>query len=452
MGLRLRLNLLLSLIFLATLGIGASILINVLRNGVAEELNASVDQTAKLISVVVTQLPKNLDGDKLGELINQIATIGSTRHLRISTKAGAESSFASAELTAPRWFYHLLAPEPLGLVRIIDLRAKGRQVVIRADATAEINESWREAYPLFLMLVVFGLFANGLIYILVGRSLRALQKVGTAVQGLGEGNFAFDVPEVGISDVDRIGHRVKELAIDLQRSRAEAQILTRRSLTIQEQERRQLAHALHDELGQSISAIKALGVSIQQSSGQQNSEENKALQSSVKSIIEVSGAMYDRVRDMMSLLRPSVLDELGLRLALENMVDDWNSHHEDTFCRLEISAKLPDFEENLAINVYRIVQEALTNVARHANASEVTITVVAAKLGKASAVELMIVDNGVGFNPATVDKGLGIFGIEDRVEAMSGTINLESNSSGTGYTIIIPLEEVKRGEMAEVQS
>ena len=156
--------------------------------------------------------------------------------------------------------------------------------MIRADATAEINEAWREAYPLFAMLVLFGLFANGLIYILVGRSLHALQKVGSAVQGLGEGNFAFDVPEVGISDVDRIGHRVKELAIDLQRSRAEAQALTRQSLTIQEQERRQLAQALHDELGQSISAIRALGASIQQSS-----KDNDSLQTSVKSIIEVSG-------------------------------------------------------------------------------------------------------------------------------------------------------------------
>lgn len=433
MGLRLRLNLLLSLIFIATLGIGSAILLNVLRNSVAEELSASVEQTAKLITVVVTHLPPDLGDVKLQQLINEIATIGSTRHLRISTEPDANSPFSSAELNTPSWFYNLLAPEPLGLVRVLDLRSNRSQVVIRADATAEINEAWREAYPLFVMLVLFGFFANGLIYILVGRSLRALQKIGIAVQGLGEGNFAFEVAEVGISDVDRIGKRVKELAIDLQRSRAEAQALTRHSLTIQEQERRELAQALHDELGQSISAIRALGVSIQQSSS-----EDRSLESSVKSIIEISGAMYDRVRDMMSLLRPSVLDELGLRLALQNMVDDWNSHYEDTFCRLEISHKLPEVEENIAINIYRIVQEALTNVAKHAAASDVVIELEPRMPGDNPVVDLTIVDNGVGFDPHTVDKGMGIFGIEDRVEAIGGKLSLESNNAGTRYKIVIP--------------
>jgi two-component system, NarL family, sensor histidine kinase UhpB len=437
MGLRLRLNLLLSLIFFATMGVGTAILLNVLRHGVSEELSASVEQTAKLITVAVNHLPPALDDLKLQRVINDIATIGSTRHLRMSTNVDRDSPFENVALEAPRWFFKLLVSEPLGLVRIVHLSDKRRQVVIRADATAEVNEAWREAYPLFMMIALFGLLANGLIYILLGRSLRALQNVGDALQGLGVGNFAFDVPRVGISDIDRIGERVKELANDLQQSRAEAQSLTRRSLTIQEQERRDLAQALHDELGQSISAIRALGVSIQQ-----NGDGGDGLNSSVKSIIEVSGTMYERVRDMMSLLRPSILDELGLRLALENMIDDWNSHYEDTFCRLEVSAILPDVEENIAINIFRIVQEALTNVARHARASDVIVEIAEQNIDEKPCLTLRIEDDGIGFNPRTVNKGLGIFGIEDRVAAMHGMLTLDSGASGTRYEIVVPLPQV----------
>jgi len=348
MGLRLRLNLLLSLIFFATMGVGTAILLNVLRHGVSEELSASVEQTAKLITVAVNHLPPALDDLKLQRVINDIATIGSTRHLRISTNVDRDSPFENVALEAPRWFFKLLVSEPLGLVRIVHLSDKRRQVVIRA-----------------------------------------------------------------------------------------AQSLTRRSLTIQEQERRDLAQALHDELGQSISAIRALGVSIQQ-----NGDGGDGLNSSVKSIIEVSGTMYERVRDMMSLLRPSILDELGLRLALENMIDDWNSHYEDTFCRLEVSAILPDVEENIAINIFRIVQEALTNVARHARASDVSVEIAEQNIDEKPCLTLRIVDDGIGFNPRTVNKGLGIFGIEDRVAAMHGMLTLDSGASGTRYEIVVPLPQV----------
>ncbi|MGR8949590.1 MAG: ATP-binding protein [Gammaproteobacteria bacterium] len=434
MGLRLKLNLLLSLIFITTLGVGSTILLNVLQHGVAEELTASVDQAARLISVVVNQLPVDLPDAALERTITDISSIGSTRHLRVSTEPSTEAVFNSAQLLAPQWFFDLLAPEPIGLLRVIDLRSKRRQVHIRADATAEINEAWREAVPLFLTLVLFGLLANGLIYITVGRSLSALERVGDALQGISEGDFSIDVPLVGVSDIDRISQRVNELSTALQHSRAEAQSLTRRSLTIQEQERRELSQALHDELGQSINAIQALGVSIQQRVG--NSPE---ISSSVKSIIDVSREMYGRVRDMMSLLRPSVLDELGLRLALQNMVDDWNSYHKDTFCRLDMPATLPNFDENFAINLFRIVQEALTNVAKHAQASEVDVSLELIEEADRGRVDLMIADNGRGFDVARVTKGLGIHGIGERINALGGTWALDSSDAGTRYKISIPI-------------
>ena len=414
---------------MATLAGGSAILLKVMQDGVAEELTASVDQAARIIGVVAEQLPANLSDAALESTITDIASIGSTRHLRISTDPSTEVALRSDKLSAPSWFFNLLAPDPLGLLRVIELRSKRRQVFVRADATAEINEAWREAVPLFLTLVLFGLLANGLIYVSVGRSLAALEKVGDALQGISAGDFSIDVPLVGLSDIDRISTRVNELSTALQLSQAEAQSLTRRSLSIQEQERRELSQALHDELGQSINAIQALGVSIQQRSGA-----SPDINTSVQSIIDVSGEMYARVRDMMSLLRPSVLDELGLRLALENMIDDWNSYHAETFCRLTLPRSLPNFEEGFSINLFRIIQEALTNVAKHAEASEVNVSLEILE----RTIELSIADNGKGFNVGRVTKGLGMHGIGERVEILGGIWRLRSSSSGTSYQITLP--------------
>ena len=434
MGLRLRLNLLLSVIFIATLGVGSAVLLNVLQQGVEEELTASVEQAAKLISVVVNQLPADISDRKLQETLNDIVTVGSTRHLRISADPYANTVANSEQLAAPRWFFSMLAPDPVGLLRVIDLRSKQRQLVVRADATAEINEAWREAVPLFLTLLLFGLLANGLIYIFLGRSLAALERVGDALQEITGGDFTVALPAVGVTDIDKISSRVNELSADLQRSRTEARTLARRSLTIQEQERRDLAQALHDQLGQSINAIKALGVSIKQRSAQA-----AEIRPSVESIIDASTDMYEHVRDMMTLLRPSVLDELGFRLALENMIDDWNSHHEDVFCQLWFDESVGELDENQSINLYRIVQEALTNVVKHAGATEVKVHLKESVEADGECLILDIHDDGIGFDVNAVTKGLGMHGIEERVEALNGTLVIESGPQGTHYLIKVPM-------------
>ena len=444
MGLRLRLNLLLSVIFVATLGVGSAVLLNVLQQGIEEELTASVDQAAKLISVVVNQLPADISDRKLQETLNDIVTVGSTRHLRISTDPYANTVANSEQLAAPRWFFSMLAPDPVGLLRVIDLRSKQRQLVVRADATAEINEAWREAVPLFLTLLLFGLLANGLIYFFLGRSLAALERVGGALQEITGGDFTAALPAVGVTDIDKISSRVNELSADLQRSKTEARTLARRSLTIQEQERRDLAQALHDQLGQSINAIKALGVSIKQ-----RSEHAAEIRPSVESIIDASTDMYEHVRDMMTLLRPSVLDELGFRLALENMIDDWNSHHEDVFCQLWFDESVGELDENQSINLYRIVQEALTNVVKHSDATEVKVHLKESLELDGECLMLDIHDNGIGFDIDAVTKGLGMHGIEERVEALNGTLVIESGQQGTHYSIKLPVGDKEISDSAK---
>ena len=144
---------------------------------------------------------------------------------------------------------------------------------------------------------------------------------------------------------------------------------------------------------------------------------------------------------MMTRLHPVVLDELGLVAALGLMIDDWNARHEDCFCENVCPRTLPAFDADARIAVYRVVQEALTNVARHAAASAVRVVLELDQDGDgASTLHLAISDNGIGFDPDRVRRGLGLRGIGERVTALNGSWSLTSRPrDGTRIEVRVPL-------------
>lgn len=199
-----------------------------------------------------------------------------------------------------------------------------------------------------------------------------------------------------------------------------------------------MARELHDELGQSISAVKALAVSIRQRAG----ESAPRVRESAESVMEITDQTYDVIKTMMYRLRPPALDELGLVTALQRMVDSWNSHHAETFCSLDIALPLPALGDDIKINVYRMIQECLTNVAKHACANEVTIHLRAARAGDDAVENLLldIHDNGVGLNQDRGHRGLGLRGIRDRVAALDGDMDMSSRPrEGLALHITLPV-------------
>ena len=152
---------------------------------------------------------------------------------------------------------------------------------------------------------------------------------------------------------------------------------------------------------------------------------------------------------MMADLRPVVLDEFGLVTAMQTMTDDWNARHEETFCRFRVDGEVPALPGNIAINCYRIVQEALTNIAKHARADEASVLLVnhAPSTDNAATLEIRIDDNGIGFDRNTTARGLGLVGIHERVEAMNGKMELvTAESAGTHYTIMVPYGAREHGD------
>ena len=237
----------------------------------------------------------------------------------------------------------------------------------------------------------------------------------------------------------------------LERRRAEKEVhelldenrmLVGRSLVMQENERRHLARELHDEMGQCIAAIQADAEIISEFAPRCDNR----LVKSAKAIKDVSAHIYEFVHSTMLQLRPSMLDNLGLEDAIREEVDTWRSRHPGTGCSLSINTDLDGLDEQANITIYRIVQECLTNVAKHASARSVAIEIdrIDAVLPgdtdtmPVSALQIFIRDDGAGMDPEVRARGLGLIGMRERAGALGGILVIET-MPGKGMTIVVTL-------------
>jgi two-component system sensor histidine kinase TtrS len=255
----------------------------------------------------------------------------------------------------------------------------------------------------------------------------------------------------------QVSRRTAELTKEVaERKRAEEEsrkllgenrFLTQKSLAVQESERRHLARELHDELGQCITAIQADASII----SERAPDCDPRVGASVTAIQEVASRIYDVVHSMMQRLRPAMLDDLGLVDTLNEEVDKWCERQPDTVCELSIHGDLSDLDEDISITLYRVVQECLTNVAKHARAHHVSIKL-AVKPGSAADgeegvfIHLVIHDDGMGMDPETRGPGLGLIGMRERVESLNGRYSIDTSpGNGTRIMVELPLTSGKSG-------
>ena len=224
----------------------------------------------------------------------------------------------------------------------------------------------------------------------------------------------------------------------------ENRFLIRKSLAVQEEERRHLARELHDELGQCITAIQADAETIRDVAGRKDTR----VATSVRAILNVSAHLYDVVHCMIQRARPGVLDDLGLLVALEDLVNDCRARFPGIGYQLSAAGELNSLGEQINITLYRIVQECLTNIVKHAAATQVTIYLTkgadpqgkACAIGDSNRVSLVVRDNGRGLQPAGNGRGLGIAGMRERVEALGGHFTVQGiTDGGVTVSVMIPV-------------
>jgi PAS domain S-box-containing protein len=239
--------------------------------------------------------------------------------------------------------------------------------------------------------------------------------------------------ELGIDVTER---HLAEVA--LRESEQNLRRLASEILVAQEQERKRLSQEVHDELGQSLLFLKLKMGGLKRLVPARL----RKLQDNCQEMLDHMDEVVDRIRRLSHSLSPSVLDDLGLAAALRHLVDEFCKHFRVECCSISIDNVDHLFAPQVQTHLYRLFQEALTNIGKHANATCVTVDV---KLYEDRAV-FSIVDNGRGFDPAGVaaapdePRGLGLPTIRERVKFFQGELDIESKpGQGTRLTIQVPL-------------
>ena len=205
---------------------------------------------------------------------------------------------------------------------------------------------------------------------------------------------------------------------------AENRKLAQEHLRIQELERKHLARELHDQLGQSLNVIKLDAVSICNSGENAWGFSSNAAQEIIRTVDHMHGA----VNDMIGRLRPVGLDELGLVAAIEHCVDQWHQRLPKTHFSLVLRGDFDRLSESLTLTLYRLIQEGLTNIYKHADAGRVEIVLQRLACAPPGSDELLLTlaDDGRGMAPGADTSGYGLSGMRERVEMVGGTFSMSS--------------------------
>ena len=202
-----------------------------------------------------------------------------------------------------------------------------------------------------------------------------------------------------------------------------------------EEERRRIAREIHDELGQSLTALKMDLTSLKK----KTETDPTCLEQEINSMLEIVDRTLNTVRTITSELRPGVLDQLGLVAAMEWQLQEFETRSGLTF-DAHLDESLPVLPEDIQIALFRIFQELLTNIVRHSKANHITLSLTR----KGTNLTLMVHDDGIGIETENISSNvsLGIIGMKERTQFLGGNFEIRGNpESGTTIIVEIPITE-----------
>lgn len=434
LSLRGRLNLMIALAMVSIVGIGFLFALHDARQSVRNEAQSTVSLALQLVEAGLQTGKDN--GNSVARWMSHLGRLDRIRHLRIRAVGPYSSTLNSitpasiARETVPNWFRFFVEPEPIRVERKLqDVNGQHYTIIIEGNADDEIIEAWSETSGFLGLLMVLAGAVYVLVHFIVGQSFRSVDTILEGLEHIEKGVFDKRLPELSLPEFNRITSAFNHMACKLEKTRKENRELVHKSIRIQEEERRHLARELHDELGQSLTAIKVMAAALRP-------KKSSPTDGPADQIIGICDQLFLVIRSMMRRLRPSVLDELGLVASLEDLVENWRMGHPELSVALRCSKGIDEACADASIDLFRIAQECLTNVVKHAEAQRVAIDLNVEEGGQGNCVVLLMRDDGKGFDPEQIQGGFGLHGIRERVDGLNGTLSITSQP-GQGVTIEI---------------
>ncbi len=432
MSLRLRLIIGPAAVMIVAIAVALGLLVHQARMRVAAERVSSMALARDLVAESLANLPawNTVPQAALAQLAARLPT---PRHVRLTVMpaavAMAESGPAApeGESAAPAWFVRLTQPpawEERHDIMVAGIR-RG-QVVITSDPDDEIAEIWQEFRVLSVLLLVLTALFVALVVWSVGRALRPLAQVRDGLGRLAAGDYAASLPPLGIAELVPLGSSFNHLADSLRRLTADNHLLMGKLISLQESERSQLAHELHDELGPCLFGIRAQATCLVRMTAGAEAASHARL------IHTLTDDLQSLNRRILRRLRPMALADLGLGEAVRRLVEDWRERCPSMVWDLRCGDLATEPDGRAALAVYRIVQECLTNAARHSGARRVVVGLA----GTPTQIAVTVQDDGTGL-PDDFRKGFGVLGMAERAQALGGCLRID-DEGGVTVTVLIP--------------
>ncbi|MCW2283248.1 two-component system sensor histidine kinase UhpB [Rhodoblastus acidophilus] len=427
MSLKLRIDLLIgALLFL---GLAADVARMVV--GAGSRVRIESESMTRITRDFITSSLANLPDDETAEkkLGAVAANLTELRHIRVTFSSDPRAALAArmatpdaSRLAAPEWFYALVGARPS--VVVLPAMRDGRRLgdfVIAGDPADEVNEVWQDVKTLALtggLIALAALFGASRI---VARTLAPLQAYGRALGQLKDGDYSVRAEARGSPEFLDLCAKLNALAEALDRLSRDNRDLIERLMTAQEEERKAIAHELHDEIGPHLFALRANAALLRAAV-----DREPALAPRAAAICGQVEALQETNRRILRRLRPPALDDLGVGPALRSLVDGWR----ETQPEVRLALNLPeDFEladSRQRLVVYRLVQEALTNVFKHSGARNVEIAV---SRDDADTLRVRVEDDGAGL-AADRAEGLGLAGMRERARGLGGRVEIARGALG----------------------
>jgi two-component system, NarL family, sensor histidine kinase UhpB len=448
LSLRARLNTLLALVMVLGLVVNIARLLLEAAPRVAAEDQSVVRLARGFVETLVSDINETPNPEaRLDQIVDGLKQL---RHVSITREQGpaghrapaapAPTSISAEPGQVPEWFVTLIHPEQTTVS--VPVAFNGRSLgslVITSHPTDEIAEIWD---GIVTQLEIGSAIAAALLLItmvVVNRALQPITSLADAMTAIEAGRYDTRVRPSGSPELAAICGKLNHLASVLGTTVEDKRRLAERMVSLQDVERKEIARDLHDEFGPYLFALRAHASALTKLAD--TTGPDVGILRHIAAMSDQVNALQQSNRRVLERLRPVGLAELGLADALAALMRLWRETHPGVEIKASISPSLGARGETAELTIYRIIQEALTNVFRHARATRVDISVepAAAETGavEPEAIMVSVRDNGAGL-PADHRQGFGMIGMRERVLALGGTMTVASTNQGVSVKALVP--------------
>ncbi|MGJ5006166.1 ATP-binding protein [Bradyrhizobium oligotrophicum] len=441
-SLRTRINVLLALLLTLGLAINIGRLVLEAAPRVLAEDQSVIRLTRAFVETIMDEV--NDAPDPNARLDRIVGDLRQLRHVSVRRQGMPAQTPPSPGVgrAAPAWFIALVHPDKTSVSMPVIVAGQSDSLVITSHPDDEIAEIWDGIVTQLVVGSLVGLALFAITMLVVGRALAPLSDLSDAMSRIEAGAYDTRVKPGGAPELAALCAKLNHLAGALGEAVEEKRRLAERTVSLQDHERKEIARELHDEFGPHLFALRAHASALMRLP-EAATLDVAAMRRHGQAILDQVNAVQQFNRRILERLRPVGLAELGLREALGALVRLWRESRPEVAIETSFTDTVVRSNETAELTIYRVVQEALTNVFRHAEATAVDVTIEPLQQTtsghRRSYTRVRVRDDGRGFSPEH-KLGFGLTGMRERLLALGGTLTVASTGAGVTIEAMVPAD------------